>query len=166
MIDRSVLVRRAEEYARRVDAELGPELGYGVHGIVLTLESGSRTRRPAIKVFERERFYRRERDVYFRLAEEEVASLRGCTVPEMLRYDDELCVIEMTVVTPPYVLDFAGAYLDEEPGYSPEILRDWESQKEEQFDTDWPHVRGILRDLEKHGVYLMDVSPSNVRTRA
>jgi hypothetical protein len=109
MFDRSALIRRAEEYCRWTGKRLGPELGFGVHGIVFTLESQSAARRAAIKIHERERYYLRERDVYRRLAEVGLTSVQGCTVPEMIRSDDELWIIEMTVVTPPYLLDFAGA---------------------------------------------------------
>jgi hypothetical protein len=116
----------------------------------------------AIKVHERERPYSRERDVYRRLAEEGVSAILTCRVPRMLRCD-ELWVIEMSIVTPPYVLDFAGAYLDEPPDFSEEALAEWDAEKREQFGSRWPKVQAVVRDLETHGVYVVDVNPGNVR---
>lgn len=71
----------------------------------------------------------------------------------------------MTIVTAPYVLDVAGAYLDEPPDYSADVLSDWVREKAEQFDADWPAVQAILRQLEVHGIYLLDVNPGGVRVR-
>ena len=44
-------------------------------------------------------------------------------------------VIEMTVVTPPFLLDFAGAYLDWPPEFSSEATEYWLHEKQEQFGT-------------------------------
>jgi hypothetical protein len=163
MIDRQELVRRAQLYCQRTGQELGQQLGYGVHGNVFALEIHTNAGPSAIKIHERERFYHRERDVYLRLADEGVTSISNCRVPRMLRHDDELWVIEMSIVKPPYVLDFAGAYLDEPPDYSEDILAEWDAEKREQFGSQWPRVQAVLRALEKHGVYLVDVNPGNIR---
>ena len=97
-----------------------------------------------------------------RLREHEVTEVHGCHIPALIRYDDELWVIEMEVVDRPFVLDFAGAYLDVPPDYSQEVLADWEEEKREQFGDRWPDVVAILRSLEDYGIYLSDVSPGNV----
>lgn len=81
----------------------------------------------------------------------------------MLGSNDELWVIEMTVVTPPYLLDFAGVKLDEPPDFSEEVMADWEMEKQDQFGLDWPKVLTIVGRLQSYGIYFMDVSPSNVR---
>jgi hypothetical protein len=110
------LRRRGLEYTQRRALTLGDELGTGVHGSVFLVEShgekGTVQAQSAIKIYQGEGGYRQERDVYFRLKEHGVATIRGCHVPELLSHDDEFWVIEMTVVTRPFVLDFAGAYLD------------------------------------------------------
>ncbi|MFV1969026.1 MAG: hypothetical protein ACC628_26700 [Pirellulaceae bacterium] len=67
----------------------------------------------------------------------------------MLQYDDELWVIKMEVVTRPFVLDFAGAYLDKPPDYPEEVLADWRTEKQEQFGDRWPNVELILSSLER-----------------
>jgi hypothetical protein len=126
------------------------------------VESQTVTGKSAIKVHEREADYCRERDVYLRLGECDVTAVRGCAVPELLDYDDELWVIEMTVVTRPFVLDFAGAFLDKPPDFSEEVLADWRAEKQEQFGPRWPEVQAILGFLEGLGVFLLDVNPGNV----
>lgn len=106
--------------------------------------------------------YERERDVYARLSEAGVRALLGFHVPQLIRSDDELLVIEMTIVTRPFVLDFAGAYLGAPPHFSEEIWEDWEAQKREQFDQGWPKVQAVLAALEELDIYMVDVSPSNI----
>jgi hypothetical protein len=68
----------------------------------------------------------------------------------------------MEVVSRPFVLDFAGAYLDKPPDYSDEVLADWRSEKQEQFGERWSDVELILSSLQRYGIYVADVSPSNV----
>lgn len=116
----------------------------------------------AIKVHQREPDYRREREVYIRLKEHEVTTIRGCRVPQLLRYDDDLWIIEMTVVSRPFVLDFAGAFLDEAPDFSEEVMADWHAEKREQFGSQWPEVQAILRFLQGYGIHMVDVSPNNI----
>jgi hypothetical protein len=160
------LVLRAKEYAKRRGLTLGTELGHGVHGIVFATESqpegGIFVVASAIKDHEHEVDYCRERDIYLRLKEKAVSTIHGCHVPQLLGYHDELWVIEMTVVSRPFVLDFAGAYLDLAPDFSEEVVADWLIEKEEQFGSRWPELRAILRTLQDFGIHVLDVSPSNV----
>jgi hypothetical protein len=166
MIPSDELVRRAQAYAQRSGLVLGEQLGFGMHGIVFLAESQSEKESPpvrsALKAHRRETEYLRERDVYLRLQEHAVTTIRGCAVPQMLRYDDELWMIRMTVVSRPFVLDFAGAYLDWAPDFSEEVLADWRVDKQEQFGPRWPEVQAILRALEGHGVFMVDVNPGNI----
>jgi hypothetical protein len=156
------LIRRADSYAQKHGLVLGDQLGFGVHGIVFVAASKTKPGRVAIKVHEREESYGRERDVYLRLRDRGVRQIRGFHVPQLLRHDDELWVIEMEIVTRPFVLDFADAYLDEPPDYPDEVLAEWRAEKREQFGDRWPEVELILLTLERYGVYLTDVSLGNV----
>ncbi|MEX1027991.1 MAG: hypothetical protein WD049_08300 [Candidatus Paceibacterota bacterium] len=162
MTTKEELLRRADLYAQRHGLVLGEQLGFGVHGIVFVVESQTEPGRAAIKVHEREAPYQRERDVYLRLQDRGVSEIRGCHVPGLLRYDDGLWMIEMEVVTRPFVLDFAGAYLDKPPDHSDDVLAEWRSEKEEQFGDRWPVVELILASLERYGIYMADVSPGNI----
>jgi hypothetical protein len=110
----------------------------------------------------RENDFRRERDVYVRLKEHDVSAVCVFEVPRLLNFDDELCVIEMTVVTRPFVLNFAGAYLDWGPAFSEEVMADWLADKQEQFGSRWPEVQAILRELEGYGIFVVDVTPNNI----
>lgn len=155
-------VGRAEAYCRGKGLVLVDRLGFGVHGSVFAAENQSDRRRTAVKALERERFYLRERNVYLRFMEQSVTYIRGAAVPELLGYDNQLWVIEMTIVSRPFVLDFAGAYLDQPPDYSDEVLADWRAEKQEQFESRWPEVQAILRSLESYGVFMADVNPGNI----
>jgi hypothetical protein len=117
---------------------------------------------PAIKAFNLAQFYLREKAVYERLRDAGVAEVFGFHVPQLIRADEELHVIEITIVTRPFVLDFAGAYLDALPEFSGEIWADWESEKRDQFGARWTRVRAVMNAFEELGIYLVDVSPSNV----
>ncbi len=106
--------------------------------------------------------YLRERAVYERLRGVGVSEVLGFHVPQLIRADDELRVIEMTVVTRPFVLDFAGAYLDTLPEFSEEIWAEWEAEKSEQFGARWPAVQAVLGAFEELRIHLVDISPTNI----
>jgi len=161
-MERSELVRRAQQYADRKGSVLKEPLGFGVHGNVFSVEHQSESARTAIKAHEQEAAYVRERDVYLRLREHEVSTVRECNVPQLLGYDDELLVIEMTIVARPFLLDFGGAYLDGGPEFSEEVWADWRSEKQEQFGSFWPEVQRILAALEGYGIHVHDVNPGNI----
>jgi hypothetical protein len=158
--------QRAQDYAQRHGLLIGEELGYGVHGIVFLTESqpqNSLTKaRSAIKIHRLEKPYQDERNVYLRLKDRGVTMVGGCHVPQLLRYDDTLWVIEMTVVKQPFVLDFADAQLDAAPDFSEEVMADWRAEKHDEFGKHWPAVQNIIAAFQIHGVFLVDVRPSNI----
>jgi hypothetical protein len=164
-MDRDDLIRRVRQYAGRKGLVLCELLGAGVHGSVFAAEYQCQRGDCAIKGYAREYAYQCERDVYLRLRQRDVSLIRGCHVPELIDFDDELLCLEMTVVTRPFVLDFAGAYLDQPPDFSTEVLADWHAEKQEQFGTLWPEVQAIIRALEGYGVFMLDVNPGNVSFR-
>jgi hypothetical protein len=63
-----------------------------------------------------------------------LTSILGFNIPELVGFEDDLRVIEMTIVKRPLVLDFAGAYLDARPAFPNEVWADWEAEKQEQFE--------------------------------
>ena len=91
--------------------------------------------------------------------------MRGFQVPELLDYDDTLQVIEMTIVAQPFVLDFAGAYLDKLPDYPEEVWEEWRSEKREQFESRWGEVQAIIGAFRRYGIFLVDVNPGNIAFR-
>jgi hypothetical protein len=53
-----------------------------------------------------------------------VTKIQGFNVPQLLGHDDEIWIIDMSIVTRPFVLDFAGAYLDVPPQFPTEAVWD------------------------------------------
>jgi hypothetical protein len=161
-----VFIQNALTYAARHQLHFAERLGFGIHGIIHVAENKSSGGKTAVKVHRESEPYNREREVYERLRGIGVTTILGFNVPQLLRTDDELLIIEMTIVTRPFVLDFAGAYLDAPPEFSDEIWMDWEAGKREQFDARWPKVQEVLATLEHWDIYMVDVSPSNIAFRA
>lgn len=91
-----------------------------------------------------------------------VITVLGFNVPQFVGADAELHILEMTIVERPFVLDFAGAYLDTRPEFAEEVWADWEAEKREQFEGRWPEVQRVLDAFEALGIYLLDLSPSNI----
>jgi hypothetical protein len=161
-MERTELAARARDDADRKALVIRVELGSGVHGIVFSAEYQSECGESAIKVHEREPHYARERDVYLRLQQHRISQIGGSNVPQLIAFDDDLWIIEMTVVARPFVLDFAGAFLDRPPDFSEEVLAEWRAEKQEQFGPRWRAVLAILAMLETYGIFLVDVNPGNV----
>ena len=68
-MDRTDLHRRIRDFAHRNKLVIGEQLGHGMHGIVFAANYQTKAGRCALKVHERGKEYRRERDVYLRLKE-------------------------------------------------------------------------------------------------
>jgi len=162
-MDDEDLVKVAIAYTSRHALEVRELLGSGIHGIVYVVESKTDPGRRAVKLHRDSVAYLREKTVYERLVEKRVDTILGFQVPVLLRCDDEFMAIEMTIVMPPFVLDFASSSLDAPIEFSEEILDDWETTKLEQFGSQWGMVQAILSELSKHGVHMLDPSPSNIR---
>jgi hypothetical protein len=135
-------------------------LGFGKDGSVWSSSAFT-----AIKVFTSSLRCDRERDVYTRLRVSGAHVIAGYAVPEVLECDEKLGVIEMTIVRPPFVLDFATAALDSAPDFPEEVLADWFAEKREQFGEDWPKAAAVVRALERLGIFMLDVHPGNIRAR-
>ena len=73
-----------------------------------------------------------------------------------------LLIIELSVVSRAFVLDFAGAYFDMLPDFPDEQWETWEAEKREQFENRWPEVRAVMGALEELDIHMVDVSPSNI----
>src|SRR5215469_9548296 len=156
---RHEVMGRALHFAGKHGRVLEEELGFGVHGIVWSTDQQS-----VIKVHGSQHlYYERERNIYLRLQEHNVTEVLGFHVPRLHAFDDELMALEIAIVQPPFVIDFAGAYLDEPPDFSPEVWAEWEDEKREQFADDWGKAQAIVAAFRRYGIYLSDVSPSNIR---
>ncbi len=152
------VVARAEVYAARLGLALEDQLGFGKDGIVWTT-----SRATALKVHEYGHTYQRERAAYERLRDCAVRQVRGHTVPRVIAFDDELLAIEMSVVQPPFLLDFSSVHLDESPEFPEDVLDHWRQEKQEQFEDRWPAVELVLAELrDRCGIYLLDIHPGDI----
>ena len=145
-------------YALSRGFQLEDRLGFGFDGIVYAT-----SRQSAVKVFRHEPLYRRERDVYLRLKGHGVVQVLDFKVPQFVDSDDLLWAVEMTIVSPPFVLDFAGAYLDKRPDYPDDVMEEWQAEKLEQFGEErWKIVQNIMAHFARMRIYLADVKPGNI----
>ncbi|WP_145375018.1 hypothetical protein [Symmachiella dynata] len=151
-------IRRAREYAKNRRIELKEQLGAGYDGVVFSTNQES-----VIKSLRFDKLYHKERDVYLRLRKNHIEKIEGFAVPALVDYDDFLWVVEIEIVSPPFVVDFAGASLDTRSAdYPPEVYEEWEREKREQFGQNWPKVLSILSGFRRYGIYLADVKPGNI----
>ncbi len=147
----------ADDYARTRGSSLQGFLGNGTDGAVWASDSQT-----AIKVIERQDSYFREKNAYLRLQQHDIIELQGFAVPSLVGTDDTRRVVEMTIVFPPCILDFAKAYVDTPPDYSPEIIRDWYQNTADLFESNMPKVEALLDDLNRVGIFYFDAKPGNI----
>ncbi len=157
-------IGKGKEYCQRRQSELKADqtLGFGVHGTVFACARHGFPARTAVKVHDRSEPYYRERDAYLRLRDRHIESIQGHNVPQLIDYDDELWVVEMTIVVRPFVLGFGMAYLDHPRAFEAELLVQWRREKEEQFEENWPKAASILAELRRYGIHVADVNPGDI----
>jgi hypothetical protein len=136
-----------------------------MHGNVFRADSSAAAGEMALKVHLRSEPFDLELRTYLRLREANVARVLGFNVPQLLGYDVELMVLEMTVVQQPFVLDFAEVRLDFPPEFPDDVWSHWLEEKQEQFGDRWPMVERVLGEFESLDIYLLDVSPRNIAFR-
>jgi len=156
------LFESARTFVARHGLRLCEPLGSGIHGSVHLVQDNLNRGATALKLHHSREFYDRELAVYLRLKEAKVSELLGFAVPQLIRADDELLGFEMTVVEKPYLLDFAGAYLDTAPEFSEEVWTEWAADKREKFGSRWPEVQEVIAALEDYGIHLLDINPGNL----
>jgi hypothetical protein len=137
-------------------------LGTGKDGDVLKTDRTS-----ALKKLRTLELYRRELRAYKLLDELSIAELEGFSLPRLLGYDEEALLIEMTIVTPPYLLDFASTHDEVEMeflAFTDEIWAEREQHWADVFGDQWPRVRTLRNTfLRLTGLTYLDPSKNNVR---
>jgi hypothetical protein len=155
------LAERIAAYLTSRQLQVSKDFPKGQGGIVIKT-----TRDSVVKAAADELRYRRERDCYLRLAECELVTLvvdenTTLNLPELLDHDDDLWVIEMTMVGTPYLLDFASAQLDVPFDFDEEAWHErlvlWHG------DRVWDAyaVRDMMAGFDIY--YLSDLNPGNLR---
>ena len=107
--------------------------------------------------------YLRECRAYRILYEHSVFDIEGFSVPQFLGIDEELLAIQMTIVEPPFLLDFGAAYSRESlPEFSESIWAEWREQKEQEFAEHWPVVENALMVLRSLDILMLDIHARNI----
>ncbi|CAN5536159.1 hypothetical protein BH09PLA1_BH09PLA1_07800 [soil metagenome] len=137
-------------------------LGDGKDGQVLQTAHGQ-----AVKFFLHPEVYRREVRAYKLLKARGIDEVNGFHVPELIRHDDSLLAIEMTIVRPPFILDFASAYTVQENarlGFDDDVLQEREAHWKEIFAERWPLVEATcVAFTQATGLILLDLSLNNIK---
>lgn len=115
-----------------------------------------------MKALHRERNYCIELECYQRFTDHGVTDIFGFAVPKLLGWNDELRVIEIGIVAPPFVLDFAKCWLDSPPEFSEQQWDDWHAQGQELFEDRWAAVLELLSALKQYGIFYYDAKPGNI----
>jgi hypothetical protein len=152
--------QKAEETASRYIGEgsVLEALGAGAEGYVFSTPQYT-----AVKVFARPPKFERELAVYERLATHGVTHVEGFNVPKLVGYSRDLLVIEMTIVQPPYLLDFAQSELDFPLDFPEGHEEEWWQRLAELFGDRLSAVRNLYETLiERYGIYYYDLAPRNV----
>ena len=120
----------------------------------------------AIKIHTRLEKFDAELAVYRRLRRRKVTKVLGFNVPVLLRSDRSLQVLELSVVKPPFLLDFAGATLDNPRDFTEEAMSDWWDSVRDNFGDDFSRARDVYWTLiQQFGIYYYDLKPGNLRMR-
>ncbi|WP_145077639.1 hypothetical protein [Aureliella helgolandensis] len=62
-----------------------------------------------------------------------MTAIRGFNFPQLIDWSDELMVIEMTIVKPPFILDFGKSSLYFKPEYRSDAEDHYQRQLEDTF---------------------------------
>lgn len=157
------LLIRVARYASTHGLQIVEALPSGIYSIVRIAEDDLDGGATVLKAHRYREAYQRELWVYNHFKTKGITKIRGHNVPLMIRNSDEFLAIEMTTVRRPFLLDFAGAYLDgKQPDFTPEAWAQWEEDKKEMFGENWAATKKILQSLRAHGVHMIDVNPGNI----
>ena len=154
------LIQNVESYAWQHGLEILDILGDGTQGMVWRVRDKGKLHQRALKIHAGSMPFHTEVEVYDRLRS--VPRLEGFNVPVMLRHDERWRAIEMGIVEPPYILDFAQACLDLPPDFSEEVWVETLRQWRKLYGEDWPRVQRLLTALEGRGIYYLDVHHRNI----
>lgn len=149
-------------HARGIDLIRHPKLGSGTDGSVWRTSANT-----AIKVFGAERNFSDELECYRRFETRGITLVNQLAVPQLEGSDERLIIIEMTIVEPPYLLDFGKVYLDRPPPYwdNEEVMAGWMDECRELFGPDFRALLSILARLRAFGIWYVDPKPANIRFR-
>lgn len=153
------LLRRRDLYGTRYDkAVASGKPGVGLEAVVWPTADDN-----ILKVHRLPDTFGNELQVYQRLETTNTRRLKGFSIPQLLHYDAELLVVELSFVFPPYILDFGAARVSPRP---PDFDLDRiEAEFARQHGRDWPDIRRLLEALMQLGIYYSDAHDQNICPR-
>ena len=161
MADDPELLKRATRYADSRGIQLvGKDLlGYGSDGTVWQT-----SRRTAVKALHRRQNYEHELECYRRLQDSGIRKIGIFEVPRLEDFAVDELVLEISIVQPPYLLDFGKVYLDQPPThlYDEQMMANALAEWNERFGDRWSKVLHAMKMLEKQGIYYYDPRPGNI----
>ncbi len=154
------LVQRMISVCVATRQNLTSQLGAGKDGSVFATSHGT-----AIKFHSHPTVYRNERDAYLRLKEKRVTNVNGFNVPKLLSFHDAANAVEMSIVQPPYLLDFASARIDEDGfAFDSDTEEFRHANIHELFGDRAADVFLLLDTLQRRfGILMLDARPPNIR---
>ncbi len=154
LYDKNLLLQKAKNYCNIKGIDIIQKLGQGTQGIVY-----QSNRNTALKIYDLSSGYYRERDIYKRLRDRKIDSINEFKIPRILEWNDELLILEMSIVHVPCILDFGGAYIDKAPEHFSLRDEEWEKQKGEDFGANWEEAKIIIREIEQRAdIWLADIN--------
>ena len=151
-------LRKLTKFSVRMRKSIVDVVGGGKDGSVYK-SSG----RSAVKLVSNAEVYRKELAAYQLLRERRVEAVNQFEVPRLVSFHDDLQAIEMTLVKPPYIVDFASAILDEDWREDDQLQEQLHERVFELFDDRAADVLAALERLATlHGVHLLDAHPANI----
>jgi hypothetical protein len=161
MTDNSELLQRVTQYANSREIQLvGKDLlGYGSDGTVW-----QSSRLTAIKALYHGKNFEHELECYKRLSDADIRKIGAFEVPHLVDCDVANRILEISIVQPPYLLDFGKVYLDQPPThlYDEQMMANAHQEWMERFGKRWSKVLHAMKMLEKLGIYYYDPRPGNV----
>jgi hypothetical protein len=161
MADNSELLKRVTQYANSRGIRLvGKDLlGYGSDGTVW-----QSSRLTAIKALHHSKNFEHELECYKRLSDADIRKIGAFEVPHLVDWDVANRILEISIVQPPYLLDFGKVYLEHPPThlYDEQMMANAHQEWMERFGKRWSKVLHAMKMLEKLGIYYYDPRPGNV----
>lgn len=156
------ITSKAVAYTSARHLRLGRVLGSGREGSVWEVTDKRGIFSWAVKLHYETLPYARERDCYRRLRDLMIHQVGNLNVPQFIDSSDAWLAIEMTLVSRPFLLDFASVRLELDPDFTTEAMANWQEILREHFDDDFPEVERVLAILRIHGIHMTDVHPGNL----
>jgi len=151
----------AELYALRRLLRIVTRIGAGKDGSVFRMSNSN-----AVKIHARRESFEAELAAYHRLRRHKAVEIVGFRIPRLRGFAEDILAIEMSIVHPPFVVDFASAVLDRPLEFPDDAIEEWHRRLEDQFGEYTADAHQVIDQLGKNfGVFLYDLHRHNIKFR-